>query len=337
MFNMQLPPLFLHKYRPTLAADYKVNRPTIDIVMRLIATNTENIILYGDTISGKTTMLNTIVAEYCANIPPDKIKGNILHINTLTEQGIQFYRTNVKTFCQTCTPLRTAKYKYTKKLLIIDDFDQITEQSQQVFRNYIDNYSANVLFIFTCSSIQNIIDDIQSRMQTIIVPKPGVADLAQFIEYIRADADISMDPGVADLILKLSDGSIQLIFYYLEKFYILGEHITCDIAAAICSHISAYVFDDYIALLRTGQLKPAIDHIYALYTQGYSVIDILDTFFSYVKVTDVLTEDEKYATTEALCKFIAVFYNVHEDEIELAFFTNNMLRIVSSSENNRIQ
>lgn len=325
---MLLPPLFLHKYRPTLAADYKVNRAAVDVIMRLIATNTENLILYGDTIAGKTTMLNTIVAEYCANIPPDVIKGNVLHINTLTEQGIQFYRTEVKTFCQTCTPLRTAKYKYTKKLLIIDDFDQITEQSQQVFRNYIDNHSANVLFIFTCSSIQNVIDDIQSRMQTVVIPKPTRGELADFIDYIRADAAISMDPDVPDLILKLADGSIQLVFYYLEKFYILGEHVTRDVALGICSHISSYIFDEYIALLRTGQLKPAIDHIYALHEKGYSVIDILDTFFTYVKMTDTLTEDEKYAANEALCKFIAVFYNIHEDEIELAFFTNAIAGIV---------
>jgi len=327
----ELPPLFLHKYCPKYAADYKINRKIIDIIMRLISTNTENLILYGNTISGKTTMLNTIVAEYYKNIPSNAIKGNVLHINTLTEQGIQFYRTDVKTFCQTYTPLRSAKYGRLKKLLIIDDFDQITEQSQQVFRNYIDNYSTNVLFVFTCGTIQNIIDDIQSRMQTIIIPRPDISEMAQFIEHIRIDANISMDDDVPEFILRLADGSLQLLFYYMEKFYILQSHITRELAANICSNISSYIFDTYITLLREGDLAGACIHIYTLHEKGYSVIDIFDAFFSYIKTVNNMTEDEKYATNEILCKFITVFYNVHEDEIELAFFTNNLLKIFRPS------
>jgi hypothetical protein len=39
----------------------------------------------------------------------------------------------------------------------------------------------------------------------------------------------------------------------------------------------------------------------------------------------MLTEKQKYKLISLLCKYITVFHNIHEDEIELALFTNNAI------------
>jgi hypothetical protein len=54
-------------------------------------------------------------------------------------------------------------------------------------------------------------------------------------------------------------------------------------------------------------------------------MDILDNFFLFVKVTPILNEDEKYKIFPLICKYITIFYNIHEDQIELALFTNNLI------------
>ena len=36
-------------------------------------------------------------------------------------------------------------------------------------------------------------------------------------------------------------------------------------------------------------------------------------------------EMQKYKIIALLCKYITIFHNVHEDEIELALFTNNAI------------
>ena len=56
-----------------------------------------------------------------------------------------------------------------KKSIILDDIDNINEQSQQVFRNCIDKYSHNVHFIASCVNTQKVIDSLQSRMTIIKV------------------------------------------------------------------------------------------------------------------------------------------------------------------------
>jgi hypothetical protein len=42
-------------------------------------------------------------------------------------------------------------------------------------------------------------------------------------------------------------------------------------------------------------------------------------------MTDMLQEDEKYKFIPLICKYITIFYNVHEDELELALFTNDVI------------
>lgn len=328
--------LLLHKYTPRRVADYKVNRAVVEVIINLVNTNTENVILYGPPITGKTTILKTIINEYYVNMPPELVAQNVLHINNLTEQGIQYYRNEVKTFCQMYSSFHNnggsnPNQVRHKKMLIMDDFDTISEQSQQVFRNFIEKYSHNIIFIFTCTTIQNIIDNIQSHMQIIQINKPLMPELANFIDYIQQSENIQITQEAKDFILKLADGSIQLLFHYMEKFYILGEPITLESAQTLCSHISFYVFNEYIALVRSGNITAAVAYIYAIYDKGYSVLDILDTFFVYVKTTNTLSEPEKYTINEILCKYIAIFYNIHEDEIELALLTNNLMAALGAT------
>jgi hypothetical protein len=58
-------------------------------------------------------------------------------------------------------------------------------------------------------------------------------------------------------------------------------------------------------------------------------MDILDSLFLFIKTTNLLVEDEKYKIIPLICKYITVFHNIHEDEIELALFTNNLVNIFS--------
>ena len=73
----------------------------------------------------------------------------------------------------------------------------------------------------------------------------------------------------------------------------------------------------------------SIKIIYDLFDKGYSVMDILDNYFIFVKNTLLLTEEQKYKIINYISKYITVFHNIHEDEIELALFTNNVIDIFS--------
>ena len=316
--------LFVNKYQPLYFNDYEIDNKIIKIFKTMILMENLNILLIGDIACGKTTLLNTLIREYYNGYSPKEYEENVLYINSLKEQGINYYRTDVKTFCQTCSNIKNKK-----KIVVLDDIDLINEQSQQVFRNCIDKFSHNVHFISSCSNIQKVIESIQSRL-TIIKIKPLKREsLYKIIDKIKTNENITIDKEAEDFIINISNKTVKILINYMEKFKLLNEHITLNLAVSLCSNISLFSFEEYTHLIKNNRLKESIDIIYEIYDKGYSVMDILDNYFLFIKNTNILTEEQKYNIIPFICKYITVFHNIHEDEIELALFTNNLMKIIN--------
>jgi len=316
--------LFVNKYQPLYFNDYGKDHEIIKILKALVTMETLNILLIGDIASGKTSLLNTLIREYYSEYSPKDYEENVLYINSLKEQGINYYRTDVKTFCQTCSNIKNKK-----KIVVLDDIDLINEQSQQVFRNCIDKYSHNVHFISSCSNIQKVIESIQSRLTIIKITPLKRENLYEIIDKIKTSENIVIDKEAEDFIINISNNTVKILINYMEKFKLLNEHITLKLAVSLCSNISFFLFEEYTLLIKNNKLKEAIDLIYEIYDKGYSVMDILDNYFLFIKNTHILNEDQKYNIIPFICKYISVFHNIHEDEIELALFTNNLMKILN--------
>jgi DNA polymerase III delta prime subunit len=314
--------LFINKYQPLYFEDFGKDNEIIKMLKTLILIDDLNILLIGDMTSGKTSLLNALIREYYDGFSPRDYESNVLYINSLKEQGINYYRTDVKTFCQTCSNI-----KGKKKFVVLDDIDFINEQSQQVFRNCIDKFSHNVNFISSCNNNQKVIESLQSRL-TIIKIKPLQKErLINIIDNIKQKENIQIDEDAQNFIINISNNTVKILINYMEKFKLLNERITIDLALQLCSNISFLTFEEYTTFILDAKLSCAIKVIYDLYDKGYSVMDILDNYFAFVKTTNMLTEEQKYKIIPYLCKYITIFHNIHEDEIELSLFTNNLIKV----------
>ena len=269
---------------------------------------------------GKTSILNALIREYYAGLTDKQYADNVLHINSLKEQGINYYRNDVKTFCQTCSIV-----KHKKKIVILDDIDLINEQSQQVFRNCIDKFSHNVHFISSCSNIQKVIESLQSRFTIIKIKPLQRNNLAKIMNKIKIAENIDINEDAENFILDICTNTVKILINYMEKFKLLNMPITFELVNNVCTNISFFSFHKYTECLKQRNLVGAINIIYSIYDKGYSVMDILDNYFLFIKTTTILTEDEKYMIVPLICKYITIFHNIHEDEIELAVFTNNLI------------
>ena len=316
--------LFLNKYQPFFFKDFETVPEMLDILNTLISMNNLNVLFIGDIGSGKTAFLNSVIREYYKGLEPSQYAENILHINSLKDQGINYYRNDVKTFCQTCSYI-----KGKKKIIVLDDIDFINEQSQQVFRNCIDKYSHNVHFISSCSNSQKVIESLQSRLIIIKIKPLQRVNLVKIMRKITQLEQISITNDAEDFILNVCNNTAKILINYLEKFKLLNEHITLELATNVCSNISLSTFEDYTQFLKDGKLDNAIHLLYSIYDKGYSVMDILDNYFIFIKITKMLSETQKYNIIPFICKYITVFHNIHEDEIELALFSNNLHQVIN--------
>ena len=225
--------LFIHKFQPIYFDDFGKNNEVIDMLKTLILMDNLNILLLGNIASGKTSLLNAIIKEYYKDNQPNEYEENILFINSLKEQGINYYRTDVKTFCQTCSTIQNKK-----KIVVLDDIDYINEQSQQVFRNCIDKFSHNVHFISSCSNIQKVIENLQSRFSIIKIKPLQKENLIEIINTIKISEKIDIEPEAEEFIVNVCNNTVKILINYMEKFKLLGEKITLELAVKLCSNIS---------------------------------------------------------------------------------------------------
>jgi DNA polymerase III gamma/tau subunit len=153
-------------------------------------------------------------------------------------------------------------------------------------------------------------------------------NLVQIINTIKTNENIEIEENAIDFIINISNNTVKVIINYMEKFKLLNQKITIQLATELCSNISFLIFEEYTNLLIEKNLVEAINIIYKLYDKGYSVMDILDNYFIFIKSTNIITEDQKYIFIPVICKYISVFHNIHEDEIELSLFTNNIIQLL---------
>ena len=321
--------IFMNQYKPYKLKEYNLDEKRMKLLRTLFEIEDINILLVGSQNSGKTTLLYTIIREYYDLKKKDPIpETNILLINPLKEQGIHYFRNEMKTFCQSKCSIHGKK-----KMIVIDDIDNLNEQSQQVFRNYIDKYKHNIHTISTCTNIQKVIESIQSRLHIIQLEMTCEEQINKLMKKIIEESNIKIENIALEKIksrIITEKEKIGQMISKMEKIYIYQENqpINFTEIEQMTSNIKKEDMDNYIYYIKEKDLQKSINVIQQMEIKGYSVIDILDHLYNYIKETTNLTETQKYNIIPLICKYITIFNKIHEDHIELAIFTNELIATI---------
>ena len=314
---------FLIKYKPNSFSDVMLDKAVKQLLINLIKTDNISVILIGEHGSGKTTFINCVINEYYKDVPNVIKNDNILFVNSIKEQGIQHYKNEVSVFCQTKSTILNKK-----KTIIIDDLDNINEQNQQIFRNSLDKYQANINFIFACISPKKILNSILSRVLCVNIKKPDLNDQISLAKKIVKNEKLVIHDNMILKLVELNNGSLQNIVNVLEKIYLLGKPCTLELLDNVSTIIETETLDKFTNLvINEHKLEEAIFILVNIYNKGYSIVDILDTYFNYIKISETLSEKIKYNITKMICKYITIINLVHDSELELCFFVNELVKI----------
>ncbi len=114
--------------------------------------------------TGKTT---------CALALCNEIGADTLFLNASEVGSIDTLRNDIKAFASTVSLTGSLK------VVILDEFDNVSDTFQKAFRGFIEEYSSNCRFILTCNYANNIIEPIRSRMKriTFIIPDEERIDI----------------------------------------------------------------------------------------------------------------------------------------------------------------
>lgn len=320
--------LLINKYKPKNITDFFFPKNIENLVNTIVNTEQYNLLITGNHSTGKTSLIKFLVSKYY-NIPIkddnnkiDTLNNNILFVTPLKDIGIHNFRSEIKIFCQTyCT------IKNKNKFVIIDDIDLMNDQIQQVMRNIIDSYKNNVYFICSCTNSSKVIENIQSRLFILKLPNTNSERLKLIYDRINKIEQFNIENNeVIDILIKLSNNSPAVLINYLDVFILLDTQITKVKMLELCTTINFSLYDKYFDLLNQHNIGESINCLMSFTYQGYSVMDVYDSMFNYIKFTEKISEETKYTIIPIICKYITIFHELHEDEIELAFFTNTIYK-----------
>ena len=246
----------------------------------------------------------------------------------MKEQGINYYRNELKNYCQINNLVNLKE----KKTIILDDLDLLNEQCQQIFNTFINNYE-NINFIISCNDKQKIKSTIINKLELIKINNVDYNFIRERIDKILENENLKLNNKCKELIIRASNMSIPNMINNIEKLNLImkDDIIDYDLLENVSCNIMINDMKKYIELCKEDNLKDSIDHILNMCNNGFSVIDILEEFFLYIKFHSDLDDKYKYEIIKLICKYINIFHNIHEDSIELIFLTNNIRNIFNKN------
>ena len=207
--------LFTEKYRPK-----KLDSLILpDRVMKKFQNGVQqNMLFAGSPGTGKTSTAKALVNQW--DLP-------YLYINASTDTSVDVIRTRITDFCSTMSILDD-RDKF--KVVILDEADYISADSvQPALRGFIEEFSANCRFIFTCNYKNRIIPPLHSRTTVIdfsIKPKDKPVLAQQMLsrckhicelENIKADERV-----LAELIMKFFP-DFRRCLNEIQRYGVSGE------------------------------------------------------------------------------------------------------------------
>lgn len=207
--------LWVEKYRPHNIEDCVLPNSIKSIFLEFIDHNmVPNLLLSGPPGVGKTTVARALC---------DQLKLDYIVVNGSEESGIDVLRTKIKQFAS------TVSFTDSRKMVILDEADYLNPQSTQpALRGFIEEFSGNCGFIFTCNYKNRIISPIHSRCAVVdfkIEPtaRPQIASqILKRVKTILEKEEIQYDNKVIIELITKHFPDFRRILNELQKYSASG-------------------------------------------------------------------------------------------------------------------
>lgn len=259
--------LWVQKYRPQKIADAILPEKTKKIFQSFVENkNIPNLLLSGPPGTGKTTsaiaMLNELGCDYI------KINGSL-------NGGIDTLRYEIQNFAS------AVSFSGGRKYVIIDEADYLTINTQTALRSFIEEYSKNCGFIFTCNMKNRIIEPLRdSRFSTVdfIIEKSEKPKLAaQFFKRTLAileSENIEYDQKVVAKVVEKSFPDFRRILGDLQKYAASGkidEGIFVDLKSESLETLFSHLKNKQFTEMRKWVAENSDQDINGMFRQIYDM------------------------------------------------------------------
>lgn len=250
MFNIKK--TWVNKYKPEKIDEMVLDNNLKEIIKSFKKENIKNIILYGESGIGKTS-LSHLIPKYLNIDYKEYNASDTRGINTINEILILHKKSN------------------SKLIIILDECDNITIKAQELIINVMDNYK-NIIFIFTCNSYDYMLKSIMDRSVFIHLKCKDIKTYSKYLTNIINKEKMNISKKNIEYIINELNFDIRMIINKLEILKIINK-------------------DDLISKKKINEIntfsciKECIEILNILFDNKKSLLDFLEIYEKNIEIS----------------------------------------------------
>jgi replication factor C subunit 2/4 len=298
---------WVEKYRPKTIDNIVQQNEIKSLLTNAFNTKTlTHMLLYGPPGTGKTTTALTI-SRYFFNLTKEQyekintnkpyeilndkiVKERVLELNASDDNKIKVVRDKIKSFAMSSVINYEGIADF--KIIILDEADALTSDSQFALRRIIEKYTSSTRFILICNYVTKIIPPLASRCMKLRFQSITTESLDLIIKRIASKENIIVSNEFVTCLNKITKGDLRESINLLERTAFINPVLSISILNEISGQISIEFINKLWTFLTSNSnemypMSDVVKYITIFRNSSYSSLNLLEELFKRIIIADI--------------------------------------------------